>query len=161
MRRASGLDLDNSNHHIVSTENSVVSSESSSTAKKLSSGASTDVIERKEKIDVPQTQDDKARAPIVLQMNAPPHPVAEFLFQLTKMLTDDNKEYIEWRKGSIFVTDPPVSDVGGRLYLMLMLLVDINDDVSNIVTLPSMMYCRGSKSLSYQNTFVTPTIQVL
>jgi hypothetical protein len=107
MRRASGLDLDNSNHHIVSTENSVVSSESSSTAKKLSSGASTDVIERKEKIDVPQTQDDKARAPIVLQMNAPPHPVAEFLFQLTKMLTDDNKEYIEWRKGSIFVTDPP------------------------------------------------------
>lgn len=125
MRRASGLDLDNSNHHIVSTENSVVSSESSSTAKKLSSGASTDVIERKEKIDVPQTQDDKARAPIVLQMNAPPHPVAEFLFQLTKMLTDDNKEYIEWRKGSIFVTDPPVSDVGGRLYLTLMPLVVI------------------------------------
>ena len=125
MRRGSAMDnLDNSNHHIVSTENSVVSSESSSNAKKLSSssgassisatsssGPSSNANEKKEQIDVPQTQDDKARAPIVLQMNAPPHPVAEFLFQLTKMLTDDNKEYIEWRKGSIFVTDPPVSFV--------------------------------------------------
>eukprot|EP00986_Skeletonema_menzelii_P011159 scaffold5672_cov142-Skeletonema_menzelii.AAC.2 len=119
MRRGSAMDnLDNSNHHIVSTENSVVSAESSLTAKKLSSsassisatsssGLSSNVNEKKEQIDAPQTQDDKARAPIVLQMNAPPHPVAEFLFQLTKMLTDDNKEYIEWRKGSIFVTDPP------------------------------------------------------
>jgi hypothetical protein len=25
--------------------------------------------------------------------------VAEFLFQLSKMLTDDNKEIIEWSKG--------------------------------------------------------------
>mmetsp|Transcript_10614 Transcript_10614/g.18639 ORF Transcript_10614/g.18639 Transcript_10614/m.18639 type:complete len:617 (+) Transcript_10614:143-1993(+) len=45
--------------------------------------------------------------PMVLQMNAPPHPVAEFLFQLTKMLTDNNSEYIEWRNASIFVHDPP------------------------------------------------------
>ena len=45
----------------------------------------------------------------VMQMGAPPHPVAEFLFQLTKMLTDNNSEYIEWRNASIFVHDPPVS----------------------------------------------------
>jgi hypothetical protein len=42
-----------------------------------------------------------------MQMGAPPHPVAEFLFQLTKMLTDNNSEYIEWRNASIFVHDPP------------------------------------------------------
>lgn len=47
---------------------------------------------------------------VLLQMNAPPHyPVAEFLFQLTKMLTDDNQEFIEWKKSSIVVHDPPVS----------------------------------------------------
>jgi len=45
---------------------------------------------------------------VLLQMNAPPHyPVAEFLFQLTKMLTDDNQEFIEWKKSSIVVHDPP------------------------------------------------------
>lgn len=37
----------------------------------------------------------------------PPHPVPEFLFQLTKMLTDDNLEYIEWKKATIYVHDPP------------------------------------------------------
>ena len=42
-------------------------------------------------------------------MSTPLHPVAEFLFQLTKMLTDPNSDYIEWRNGSIFVHDPPVS----------------------------------------------------
>ena len=35
--------------------------------------------------------------------------MAEFLFQLTKMLTDNNTKYIEWRNASIFVHDPPVS----------------------------------------------------
>jgi len=45
----------------------------------------------------------------ILQMSAPLHPVAEFLFQLTKMLTDANTEFIEWRNASIFVHDPPVS----------------------------------------------------
>lgn len=44
-----------------------------------------------------------------MQMSTPLHPVAEFLFQLTKMLTDANSDYIEWRNGSIFVHDPPVS----------------------------------------------------
>jgi len=47
------------------------------------------------------------RAPMVLQLNTPPHPVAEFLFQLTKMLTDNNSEYIEWSNASIYVHDPP------------------------------------------------------
>ncbi|KAL3771677.1 hypothetical protein ACHAW5_005929 [Stephanodiscus triporus] len=45
--------------------------------------------------------------PMILQMGAPLHPVAEFLFQLTKMLTDNNTEFIEWRNASIFVHDPP------------------------------------------------------
>lgn len=34
------------------------------------------------------------------------HPVAEFLYQLTKMLTDDNKENIEWVDGRIKVHHP-------------------------------------------------------
>ena len=46
--------------------------------------------------------------PMMLQMGgAPLHPVAEFLFQLTKMLSEDNNEFIEWRNASIFVHDPP------------------------------------------------------
>ena len=53
--------------------------------------------------------DSANRSPLVLQISAPPHPVAEFLFQLTKMLTDNNTEYIEWKHASIFVHDPPVS----------------------------------------------------
>jgi hypothetical protein len=52
---------------------------------------------------------DASSNPMVLHMGAPPHPVAEFLFQLTKMLTDNNPEYIEWRNASIFVHNPPVS----------------------------------------------------
>ena len=38
---------------------------------------------------------------------APHHPIPEFLYQLTKMLTDDNSAYIEWKEGRIFVYDPP------------------------------------------------------
>ena len=34
------------------------------------------------------------------------HPVAEFLYQLTKMLTDDNSEIIEWVEGRIKVHHP-------------------------------------------------------
>jgi hypothetical protein len=37
----------------------------------------------------------------------PHHPIPEFLYQLTKMLTDDNSTYIEWKEGRIFVYDPP------------------------------------------------------
>lgn len=131
MRRGSAVEnLSPPNYHnIVSTENSVVSSsniaETGHNSKRVSSsgsGASTvtsisttsssgttshNANEGKEPIVHPKSSGDKARTPIVLQMNAPPHPVAEFLFQLTKMLTDDNKDYIEWRKASIFVTDPP------------------------------------------------------
>jgi hypothetical protein len=36
----------------------------------------------------------------------PHHAVAEFLFQLTKMLQDDNRVYIEWINGKIEVHDP-------------------------------------------------------
>lgn len=132
MQRGNTVDsLDRSNH-IVSTENSVVSSsttESGLAAKKLSSSASTATSistsssEKKEQIEPPQPQNDKTRTPIVLQMNAPPHPVAEFLFQLTKMLTDDNKEYIEWRKASIFVIDPPVSFVRDMLYVSYFVVI--------------------------------------
>ncbi len=127
MRRGSAVEnvASPSYHNIVSTENSVVSSSNASETglKKVSSGSGSSTVtsisttsssatsqkadEGKEPIVHPKNGGDKARTPIVLQMNAPPHPVAEFLFQLTKMLTDDNKEYIEWRKGSIFVTDPP------------------------------------------------------
>lgn len=53
--------------------------------------------------------------PMVLHMNAPPHPVAEFLFQLTKMLTDNNSKYIEWHHASIFVHDPPVRCFRGHV----------------------------------------------
>eukprot|EP00536_Pseudo-nitzschia_multiseries_P008450 jgi/Psemu1/305725/fgenesh1_kg.214_\ len=38
--------------------------------------------------------------------NQPHHPVAEFLYQLTKMLTDDNNEIIEWVDGRIKVHFP-------------------------------------------------------
>lgn len=38
--------------------------------------------------------------------NPPHHPIAEFLYQLTKMLTDDNNEIIEWTGGKIKVHYP-------------------------------------------------------
>jgi HSF-type DNA-binding len=34
------------------------------------------------------------------------HPIAEFLYQLTKMLTEDNGEIIEWSDGRIKVHHP-------------------------------------------------------
>jgi hypothetical protein len=37
---------------------------------------------------------------------APSHPIAEFLYQLTKMLQDDNDEIIEWSHGRIKVHHP-------------------------------------------------------
>lgn len=37
----------------------------------------------------------------------PDQPIAEFLYQLTKMLTVENKEVIEWSNGRIKVHDPP------------------------------------------------------
>eukprot|EP00540_Astrosyne_radiata_P009826 CAMPEP_0116855236 /NCGR_PEP_ID=MMETSP0418-20121206/19138_1 /TAXON_ID=1158023 /ORGANISM="Astrosyne radiata, Strain 13vi08-1A" /LENGTH=711 /DNA_ID=CAMNT_0004488291 /DNA_START=133 /DNA_END=2268 /DNA_ORIENTATION=- len=38
--------------------------------------------------------------------STPHHPIAEFLYQLTKMLTDDNREIIEWSSGKIKVHHP-------------------------------------------------------
>mmetsp|Transcript_12859 Transcript_12859/g.19692 ORF Transcript_12859/g.19692 Transcript_12859/m.19692 type:complete len:610 (-) Transcript_12859:2461-4290(-) len=38
--------------------------------------------------------------------STPHHPIAEFLYQLTKMLTDDNNEIIEWADGKIKVHHP-------------------------------------------------------
>jgi hypothetical protein len=38
--------------------------------------------------------------------STPHHPIAEFLYQLTKMLTDNNKEIIEWTGGKIKVHYP-------------------------------------------------------
>jgi hypothetical protein len=127
MRPSSGMDGLDSSNHIISTENSVNSSLNAETGLKKPSSGATVVSASSSRTDntsnnvkkedkgasstkkVSSDQDRKNKEPMVLQMNAPPHPVAEFLFQLTKMLTDDNKEFIEWRKASIFVHDPPVS----------------------------------------------------
>jgi hypothetical protein len=38
--------------------------------------------------------------------NPTPNSIPEFLYQLTKMLTDDNSQYIEWANGRIEVYDP-------------------------------------------------------
>mmetsp|Transcript_22701 Transcript_22701/g.33803 ORF Transcript_22701/g.33803 Transcript_22701/m.33803 type:complete len:523 (-) Transcript_22701:560-2128(-) len=38
--------------------------------------------------------------------NIPHHPITEFLYQLTKMLTDNNRDTIEWCAGKIKVHDP-------------------------------------------------------
>jgi len=43
---------------------------------------------------------------VTMGPNQPHHPVAEFLYQLTKMLTDDNNEIIEWVEGRIKVHFP-------------------------------------------------------
>jgi len=40
------------------------------------------------------------------ERNGQHHPIAEFLYQLTKMLTDDNNEIIEWADGRIRVHRP-------------------------------------------------------
>jgi hypothetical protein len=38
--------------------------------------------------------------------STPHHPIAEFLYQLTKMLTDNNNEIVEWNNGKIKVHYP-------------------------------------------------------
>lgn len=56
----------------------------------------------------PQAQQVAAAGYSAQNMVATPHhPIPEFLYQLTKMLTDDNTTYIEWKEGRIFVYDPP------------------------------------------------------
>jgi hypothetical protein len=42
----------------------------------------------------------------VTDRNGQHHPIAEFLYQLTKMLTDENGEVIEWTDGRIKVHNP-------------------------------------------------------
>jgi hypothetical protein len=62
----------------------------------------------------PQAQGLPAQAPVQELPKGPEipdrgsqhHPVAEFLYQLTKMLTDDNSEIIEWVDGRIKVHHP-------------------------------------------------------
>lgn len=118
-------------------------------------------------VTAPGRRDSSA---MVLPMagGAPPHPVAEFLFQLTKMLTDNNTKYIEWRNASIFVHDPPVST---KLVVLVLILstylwskVSLNTffavnsmthDVHNIIQY------RAWKKKFYQSTFVIPTIPAL
>lgn len=86
---------------IVSSENSVASNTKLATTATTSNKNETPKVEPQQQL----TPTDNA---MLLKMSAPPHhPVAEFLFQLTKMLTDDNKEFIEWKGGGILVHDPP------------------------------------------------------
>ena len=47
-----------------------------------------------------------AGSDLEIDRNGQHHPVAEFLYQLTKMLTDDNSEIIEWVDGRIKVHHP-------------------------------------------------------
>ena len=116
-------------------------------------------------VTAPGRRDSSA---MVLPMagGAPPHPVAEFLFQLTKMLTDNNTKYIEWRNASIFVHDPPVStklvlfvlilSIGSKVSLnTFSLLNSMPHDVHNIIQY------RAWKKKFYQSTFVIPTIPAL
>lgn len=102
-----------------------------------------------------------ATNPMVMHMGAPPHPVAEFLFQLTKMLTDNNSEYIEWRNASIFVHNPPVSK-GALPFVVSYLLFEhmmcpyFSLGLYHIVHYSS--HCRVLKKISCPSTSATPTI---
>lgn len=49
---------------------------------------------------------DQSKAPEMPDRGSQHHPVAEFLYQLTKMLSDDNSEIIEWVEGRIKVHHP-------------------------------------------------------
>ena len=77
-------------------------------------------------VTAPGRRDSSGSMVLPMAGGAPPHPVAEFLFQLTKMLTDNNTKYIEWRNASIFVHDPPVS----TLVLILSFHVQYSDPLN-------------------------------
>jgi hypothetical protein len=83
--------------------------------------------------------------PMILQMGAPLNPVAEFLFQLTKMLTDNNTEFIEWRNASIFVHDPPVR------YVVLSSILDC-------MSLSAHVFISGSRERDFAEVF--PSFQL-
>jgi hypothetical protein len=55
---------------------------------------------------IPPPPASASSAGVATGPNQPHHPVAEFLYQLTKMLTDDNNEIIEWVEGRIKVHFP-------------------------------------------------------
>merc|ERR1712166_235817 len=55
---------------------------------------------------IPSPPASASSAGVATGPNQPHHPVAEFLYQLTKMLTDDNNEIIEWVEGRIKVHFP-------------------------------------------------------
>jgi hypothetical protein len=57
-------------------------------------------------VGVPAPAQDPSRTPEMPDRGSQHHPVAEFLYQLTKMLTDDNSEIIEWVEGRIKVHHP-------------------------------------------------------
>ena len=77
-------------------------------------------------VTAPGRRDSSGSMVLPMAGGAPHHPVAEFLFQLTKMLTDNNTKYIEWRNASIFVHDPPVS----TLVLILSFHVQYSDPLN-------------------------------
>eukprot|EP00566_Odontella_aurita_P008265 CAMPEP_0113540730 /NCGR_PEP_ID=MMETSP0015_2-20120614/8641_1 /TAXON_ID=2838 /ORGANISM="Odontella" /LENGTH=647 /DNA_ID=CAMNT_0000440563 /DNA_START=526 /DNA_END=2469 /DNA_ORIENTATION=- /assembly_acc=CAM_ASM_000160 len=54
----------------------------------------------------PASQAASAAAAMAAHSHAPHHPIPEFLYQLTKMLTDNNREIIEWRGARIHVHHP-------------------------------------------------------
>jgi hypothetical protein len=60
-------------------------------------------------VDPPVKVEDKAHSAEKSggdESDTPHHPIAEFLYQLTKMLQDDNDDVIEWSNGRIKVQSP-------------------------------------------------------
>jgi hypothetical protein len=56
---------------------------------------------------LPPTDENQEQLPSLSGSGSTPHhPIAEFLYQLTKMLTDDNNEIVEWTSGKIRVHHP-------------------------------------------------------
>lgn len=105
-----------------------------------SSSSSSSSTSTSSSVTAPGRRDSSGSMVLPMAGGAPPHPVAEFLFQLTKMLTDNNTKYIEWRNASIFVHDPPVSTKPVLFVLILSMYLGSKVSLNTFSLLNSMTH---------------------
>lgn len=99
------MDSSSLSHHLTSSSNAATINDTARIGDQLKPS----IVKRE---DVESNEDDGSDDDDVSETHDPNnpngqhHPIAEFLYQLTKMLTDDNNEIIEWTDGRIKVHYP-------------------------------------------------------
>jgi hypothetical protein len=89
-------------HHMVAPS----TNHNNNNSMNFNNGGESKADEKDSNASLPDELADLGQRPEYTDRNGQHHPIAEFLYQLTKMLTDDNSEIIEWLDGRIKVHYP-------------------------------------------------------